>query len=592
MDPISLNALPTQPSLEPTPSAWDALLSVQKENTRLRQLLAAARPVPKTNPARVRLRVGSNERGSRVDSDEDELASEEEGDGADGGQGAQETELLLAADQQSLQIAQQRIQSNEARLSSITNRLKASMKILEADKAQLLDAQQKFDEERGQFAAFHAQVTSGQAQLESERSRSKRQLDADARQNANRMKEAEKRVNAERCEVKQERARLTEDWGRLADWKAQFDREKKELDGRRAKLDAGTRWFMDENAILEVKNARLEQDNLRLLDLNKSLVDSNTRHFADATELKKRMQLLLNERVLIEGEMTSLTERARLAEASVKKLEADGQTGAKPHLAQDTTSSRPQHALGPQSTPRKRDAAVTRTHRTARSLTALTPLHERYSKSTQRANDLPPSSLYTQQSSLLPRSASPCMPPSPPTSSPGPQPSSPRKRSRTEYERAEYENTEYENTEYENTASDENRDSCTPRKMTRHARKPTTDSKAAPMIATTTTAPLRRTPLGPVNAQAQPQHPPPAPELDVASHYHLLYRTTDNGGRVRCRLCIPGTQGVFAAPAAVLWVELTAHAWTAHPSECAALLRLGPAPLGEWRGRLGLPAGQ
>ncbi|KAJ7672474.1 hypothetical protein DFH06DRAFT_1176364, partial [Mycena polygramma] len=422
MDPISLNAQLTQPSPEPTPSAWDALLSVQKENTRLRQLLAAARPVPKNNPAR--LRVGSNERGSRVDSDEDELASEEAG----------ATELLLAADQQSLQIAQQRIQSNEARL------------------AQLLDAQRKFDEERGQFPALHAQVTSAQAQLESERSRSKRQLDADARQNANRMREAEKRVNAERCEVRQERARLTEDWARLSDWKAQFDREKKELDGRRAKLDAGTRWFMDENTILEVKNARLEQDNthlqennLRLLDLNKSLVDSNTHHFADVTELKKRMQQLLNQRELIEREMTSLTERARLAEASVKKLEVDGQTDAKPHLAQDIASSRPQHALGPlamQSTPRKRDAAATRTHRTAGSLTALTPFHESYPKSTHPANDLPPSSLYVLQSSLLARSASPCMPPSPPTSSPGPQPRSPRKRSRTEYE---------------NTASDENR---------------------------------------------------------------------------------------------------------------------------------------
>ncbi|KAJ7461857.1 hypothetical protein B0H11DRAFT_2056349 [Mycena galericulata] len=72
------------------------------------------------------------------------------------------------------------------------------------------------------------------------------------------------------------------------------------------------------------------------------------------------------------------------------------------------------------------------------------------------------------------------------------------------------------------------------------------------------------------------------------SHLDLLYATgAAPGAHMRCRLCLPGKENSVFAPTAP-WNELAGHALATHASECAVLLKLGPAQLVERRQRLGL----
>ncbi|KAJ6464190.1 hypothetical protein C8R47DRAFT_1156709 [Mycena vitilis] len=204
-------------------SAWDALLSVQKENARLRELLAAAKPPPKPRTsARLRGLPAPKRRGrppkrpkedglisdegvpapkrgrgrsKRSNEPEDELVSdEEEADFSD----------ALDAQLKVLEAAQQRVQSEEARLEAMAAHLRTKSEAVEADRADLTKTRRQWDEQCY---------------------RAKRQFEADNQQNFNRIKEMEKRLKAEQRQVEKDRSRLTVEWARVAEWKGQFDKE-------------------------------------------------------------------------------------------------------------------------------------------------------------------------------------------------------------------------------------------------------------------------------------------------------------------------------------------------------------------------------
>ncbi|KAJ6452728.1 hypothetical protein C8R47DRAFT_1168864, partial [Mycena vitilis] len=214
-------------------SAWDALLSVQKENARLRELLAAAKPKPAPKPrtsARLRgLPAPKRGRGRPPKRPkEDEPVSDEGVPAPKRGRGrpkrSKEPEDELVSDEEEadfsdpldaqlkvLEAAQQRAQSKEARLEAMAARLRTKSEAVEADRADIAETRRQWDEQW--------------AKLESDCSRAKRQFDADNQQNFNRIKEMEKRLKAEQRQVEKDRSRLTVEWARVAEWKGQFDKE-------------------------------------------------------------------------------------------------------------------------------------------------------------------------------------------------------------------------------------------------------------------------------------------------------------------------------------------------------------------------------
>ncbi|KAJ6588214.1 hypothetical protein B0H19DRAFT_1247907 [Mycena capillaripes] len=378
---------------------------------------------------------------------------------------------------------------DEARLASITTRLKANMKILEADKVLLLNAQRQFEEKRAKFATIRADVTAVQAQLEFERLKSKRQLAADAQQNANQIKEAERRVNRERHEIEEEKART----------QAKLDGEEKELQRKWAKLDAGTQWLVDENALLEDDNKRLALEKARLLDLNKSLSErkAQAEMMEENAHLERENARLLDSlsrKAQVDADASDLNQflskRAGLAEGFVEQLKEENANarlvaGAMRRMLQDDVGAarpRAKQAPGPlgkglQSMPSQDDAI-----RSA----------QKQVGGNGRTSSSPPPHL-----SLTPSTTRTIMLPSPPSSSPAPHPRSPRKRSHAVYEDA-----------------DENVEMDMARKLSRQAPVSTgAAAKTAPRPAPATAAQPPRTPLYSIGANAQ-REALPARELD------------------------------------------------------------------------------
>ncbi|KAJ7461854.1 hypothetical protein B0H11DRAFT_2056343 [Mycena galericulata] len=523
------------------PSAWAALVSVQKENARLRRLLAGSGNAS-VSELKIVTRSATRLRARLSDPDEeDELVSEEEDleDGDDEwkdvaarigmGIAAEKQQLSNAvATEQAQGFAQQLVSFDHARLASLDSGLRA----LKADRAQLLQAQRQLEAKRTQLTAYQAELTVSYAELEASRARATRQSAADAQQNANRLAEAEARIKEERRELKGERARVRE-------WKAQIDADARMLQEKR--LNQDTQWLAEENARLQNDNARLQNEKTRLETRLENDIGSLE---SDNTRLEKENARLLDSNL-------TLSERLRTAEALRSRLEA-----VNPHLLEelekrhmedeprmeymDSMGTGPGHTLPPSSPP---------LHLSPRLLSARGA----------------PSGLML---------ASP-----PPSSSPGPAPHSPRKRSRISYEAA---NTD----KNEGTGMDT-------RSKVRRARPSATANKTPPTGKTPppamTTQPPRM-PLAPLSFNAE-LDAPMASKLEIGIHRDLLYAAADSGARVRCRLCLPGTQNPFSATATAPWSELAGHALAAHAGECDALIRLGPAQLGEWRGRLGLASG-
>ncbi|KAF8162486.1 hypothetical protein K438DRAFT_2025482 [Mycena galopus ATCC 62051] len=174
------------PALEvyPAPSAWDALLSVQKENTRLRKLLAAGQPPKKPHPTGLTA--------AQTDSDRALGARQTAKDGAGNACPPPRftpTEKALEADKAQLLANQKKLESDQKKLEQNRGR-----KQLKTDRTRLDTAREQLETERTRLANLRAQLTAGQAKLDADRALSARQAMADLQQRTNQLKEAEKRV--------------------------------------------------------------------------------------------------------------------------------------------------------------------------------------------------------------------------------------------------------------------------------------------------------------------------------------------------------------------------------------------------------------
>ncbi|KAJ7147303.1 hypothetical protein C8R46DRAFT_546711 [Mycena filopes] len=232
------------------PSAWAALLSVQKENARLRKLVAESGPATKTvTRSSMRRRVSFQLRDEEDElEDDDEEEDEDEVDKNDEAQNADEAQQ---------QLTQKLVRFDKARLAS----LESGLKRLEADKAQLLEAQQLFDTQRMELVRFHEQLLAAKADIETERTRAARQNAATAQENINRNTEAEARVKEQRRSLE---ARIKGEWARAVESQRQLEADREKLVRERSRMSYSVLRLVDENGRLEELTARLEGGKIHL----------------------------------------------------------------------------------------------------------------------------------------------------------------------------------------------------------------------------------------------------------------------------------------------------------------------------------------
>ncbi|KAJ7814872.1 hypothetical protein B0H14DRAFT_2849054 [Mycena olivaceomarginata] len=422
---------------QPPSTQWDALLSVQKENARLRRILAADKPPPAPT---------GRKRPPPRGVEQDEIQSDEESDA--GPDEACAVDVGAGVDQMVRQLALKR-------------EIKREKAELCAQQRELLDKQRQYDTDRGQLAAWRAQLSAAQEALDLERGRLTQQAAADLQQSKDRLAAAEAFVKKEKRELGAARGQLKAEWASVAEWKARLEAEGRDVQRRRVRLDADTRWLMDENTRLDGEktslaqenaqllaerqaqnreqlvrdNERLGGDNIRLWKENAKLQDEKKTHLADIKRLQRehtrlleesKSRLLDNKRLKCENkglldENKTLTERTRVAEGDIARLkdEADGIASAERWRVEEE-------------------------HRMLQSILAKGPIANLTARAAGRQSSASSSSSsspalpqpFTSTSTFTSTRSSPCMPspaPSPPPSSP-PGRWSARKRSRVTYE--------------------------------------------------------------------------------------------------------------------------------------------------------------
>ncbi|KAJ7778533.1 hypothetical protein B0H16DRAFT_1503886 [Mycena metata] len=305
---------------EGQPSAWAALLSVQKENARLRKLVAENGPATKmVTRSAMRRRVSF-----QIPGEEDELEDETEEEEEE-----EEEEKETEDKSDEVQSAEERsrlkklVRWDKTRLKS----LESGLKTLAADKAKLLEAQQLFDTQRTELTKFHEQLLAAKAEIEAERTRSQRQNAADAQQTMNRCKEAERRVKGERRELE---GRIKGDWARVVEWKRQLEVDTEKLRVERSRMGQSSSWLVGENARLEELSARLEADNTHLVSQNANLAQTatdlqqeNGRIEELLDDSKRAVARIQNKKAQLEELNRELMERERVAQDMLNAVTAD-----------------------------------------------------------------------------------------------------------------------------------------------------------------------------------------------------------------------------------------------------------------------------